>query len=314
MNKNTAIYIAGHTGLIGSAFLRFLKAENYNPIITATRKELDLTQQNAVEEFFNAKKPDIVILAAGRVGGIMENKTYPANFITTNLAIQLNVLNAAYRHNIKKLIFFGSSCMYPKECTQPMTEAALLSGKPEPSSLPYGMAKLAGVHTCLAYNQQLNEQRFIPVIPNTAYGPNAHFDAQKGHVLPALIKKFYSAKIQNQKSVDLWGTGNPRREFIFAEDIVSACWRLLQHNGTLPLPINIGTGIDYSIKELAELIAATIGYQGEIQWDSSKPDGALQKLLDSSEIHRLGWQPTVSLQQGIQKTIDWFLASGAVHD
>ena len=262
----------------------------------------------ATGRFFDEYRPEYVVLAAGRVGGIVENQTYPADFINTNLAIQLNVLQAAHRSGVKKLILFGSSCMYPRECPQPMAEDVLLSGKPEPTSLAYAIAKLAGVQMCLAYNKQYGEQRFIPVIPNSAYGPNDNFDPKAGHVLSVLIRRFHEAKITGAKNITLWGSGNPRREFIHADDIADAClWLLGQEGSDLELPINIGVGRDYSIRELAEAIARVVGYSGKIEWDTGKPDGAPRKLLDSARIQSLGWKANVDFENGLRATYDWYL-------
>lgn len=308
MQKNDLIYVAGHTGLIGSALVRRLQSNGYNNLVLKSHQELELTDPVAVEKFFQQYTPSYVFLAAGRVGGIVENKTYPADFINVNLAIQLNVLHSAQRHNVKRLVFFGSSCMYPRECPQPMPEEFLLSGKPEPTSIAYAMAKLAGIEMCLAYNRQYGGQRFIPVIPNSAYGPNDNFDPNSGHVLSVLIRRFHEAKIGRAKRITLWGSGNPRREFVHADDIADACIFLLTHSEeSLYLPLNIGVGIDYSIKQLAEAIAAVVGYHGEIEWDTSKPDGAPRKLLDSSRIQAIGWKAKKSFDDGLKETYNWYI-------
>jgi GDP-L-fucose synthase len=242
------------------------------------------------------------------VGGIIENQTSPADFMNANLAIQLNVLKAAHRTDVRKLILFASSCMYPRECPQPMVETALLSGYPEPTSLAYAVSKLAGMQMCLAYNQQYGEQRFIPVIPNSAFGPNDNFDPKSGHVLSSLIRRFHEAVQADSKLLTLWGSGNPRREFIHADDIANACISLLSGNTeALKLPLNIGTGVDFSIRELAETIAKVIGYSGEIEWDISKPDGAPRKLLDSGRIRSFGWKPVVNFEEGLRSTYHWYL-------
>lgn len=308
MKVTDLIYVAGHTGLIGSALVRRLRAQGFNNLLTATHKKLELTDAEAVGIFFATHKPTYVFLAAGRVGGIVENQTYPADFIYTNLAIQLNVLRAAQKNNIEKLILFGSSCMYPKDCSQPMPEDLLLSAKPELTSIAYAIAKLAGVHMCLAYNKQYAEQKFIPVIPNSAYGPNDNFDPKSGHVLSVLIRRFEEAKRENTSEITLWGSGSPRREFIHADDIADACiWLLTHQNDDLQLPVNIGVGSDYSIKELAKHVANVVGYEGEIKWDTSKPDGAPRKLLDSSRIHSTGWHSKISFEDGLRSTYQWYL-------
>jgi len=308
MNLSNSIYVAGHQGLIGSALVRRLQTGKYENLLLRDHAALELTDTAAVDQFFDEHRPDYVILTAGRVGGIVENQTYPADFINVNLAIQLNVLRAAQRTGVKKLILFGSSCMYPRECSQPMPEEFLLSGKPEPTSLAYAISKLAGVQMCLAYNKQYGEQRFIPVIPNSAYGPNDNFDPKAGHVLSVLIRRFHEAKITGAESIALWGSGNPRREFIHADDIADACLWILNHDVShLELPINVGVGQDYSIRELAEAIARVIGYTGNMEWDTSKPDGAPRKLLDSTRIQSLGWKANVDFENGLKTTYDWYL-------
>lgn len=312
MKPDDLIYVAGHTGLIGSALVRKLRGENQPNLLLATHAELELTDPVAVRGFFDEYKPAYVFLAAGRVGGIVENQTFPADFLNANLAIQLNVLAAAHRSGVRKLILFGSSCMYPRECPQPMPEEFLLSGKPEPTSMAYAISKLAGVQLCLAYNQQFGEQRFIPVIPNSAYGPNDNFDPRSGHVLSVLIHRFHEAKLGGSESITLWGSGNPRREFVHADDIADACMRLMHQDGVLPqLPLNIGAGTDYSIRELAEAIAEVIGYKGMIQWDTTKPDGAPRKLLDSSRMHKLGWKASTTFADGLKNTYEWYLANAS---
>jgi GDP-L-fucose synthase len=300
-------YVAGHKGLIGSAFIRHLERVGARDVLVRSRADLDLRDSGAVSRFFDEYRPNCVVLAAGRVGGIIENQTYPADFISDNLAIQLNVLQSAHRAGVQRLILFGSSCMYPRECPQPMPEEYLLSGKPEPTSLPYAISKLAGVHMCLAYNKQYGEKRFIPVIPNSAYGPNDNFDPNSGHVVSALIRRFHEAKINEVQQVTLWGSGSPRREFIHADDIALACVHLLGTDiDNLDLPLNIGVGVDYSILELAELIAGLIGYQGEILWDTSKPDGAPRKLLDSTRLLAAGWRAGTEFREGVRRTYEWY--------
>ena len=310
MDKTSRIYVAGHTGLIGSAVKRSLERSGFSNVITESHRDLELTDSFSVDSFFDSVKPEFAVLAAGRVGGIVENQTYPADFMSTNLAIQLNVLRAAHRVGVRKLILFASSCMYPRECPQPMQESALFSGYPESTSLAYAVSKLAGMQMCLAYNQQYGEKRFIPVIPNSAYGPNDNFDPKSGHVLSALIRRFHEAKETKASSVTLWGSGNPRREFIHADDIAEACLVLLQGDTSqLQFPLNLGTGKDYSIRELAENIANVVGYTGKLEWDTSKPDGAPRKLLDSSRLLAFGWHPSVDLASGLKSTYQWYLES-----
>ncbi|QPJ65268.1 MAG: GDP-L-fucose synthase [Candidatus Nitrohelix vancouverensis] len=307
MKIPSPVYVAGHKGLIGSAFLRRLRRESSVDVLTADHSELELTDASAVREFFERHRPQTVILAAGRVGGIIANRDSPADFITDNLSIQLNVLRSAHRVGVQKLILLGSSCMYPRECPQPMHEGQLLTGHPEPTSLPYAIAKLGGVYMCMAYNQQFGGRRFIPVIPNNAYGPNDNFDPDTSHVLSALIRKFFDAKMRGDKVVSLWGTGSPRREFIHVDDIADACLFLLENDDPdLEVPVNIGSGKDISISELAQLIAEIVEYEGRVEWDDSKPDGAPRKLLDSSRIKSLGWNPAVPFREGVRSTYEWF--------
>ncbi len=311
MELDASIYVAGHTGLIGSAMVRKLRHAGYRNLILASHESLELTDPVAVEAFFARHQPDYVVLAAGRVGGIVENQSYPVDFIQTNLAIQLNVLSAAQRARVKKCLFYASSCMYPRECPQPMAENRLLSGKPEPTSMAYAIAKLAGVQMCLAHNQQYGGKRFIPVIPNSAFGPHDNFDPESGHVLSALIRRFYAAKQHNTPSVTLWGSGAPRREFIHTDDIADASLFLLRNDlAALELPVNLGVGVDYSIRELAERIAAIAGYPGTIEWDHDKPDGAPRKLLDSTRIRDFGWRPGIDFNRGLKDTFDWYIANG----
>jgi GDP-L-fucose synthase len=309
MQQNARIYIAGHTGLIGSAIHRRVERAGMHALF-CPRAALDLTDGAMVERFFAEAQPDYVVLAAGKVGGIAENLAYPVDFLRENLTIQLNVLAAAQRARVEKLIFFGSSCMYPRDCPQPMAETALLTGQPEPSSLAYAVAKLAGLQMCLAYNQQYSA-RFIPVIPNSVYGPNDHF-GPSGHVLSALIQRFHEARLAGHREVTLWGTGTPRREFIHADDLAEACLALLARDtDSLPLPLNIGAGEDVSIRELATHIAAITGFAGEISWDTSRPDGAPRKLLDSSRMRDFGWTPRVTLEAGLRETYRWYQQNAA---
>ena len=308
MKNDAKIFVAGHAGLIGSAVLRRLAREGYNRITTLPRGQLDLRDSAGVARFFEETRPEYVVLAAGRVGGIIENQTYPADFMEENIAIQLNVLKAAQRTGVKKLIFFGSSCMYPRECPQPMAEDILLSAGPESTSLPYAISKLAGTYMCLAYNKQYGDKRFIPVIPNSAYGPNDNFDPKSGHVLSALMSRFHAAKESGVEAVTLWGSGSPRREFVHADDIADACLHLLQQDvSALEFPLNIGVGSDISIKELAETIAGVVGYKGRLEWDRTKPDGAPRKLLDSTRLRSFGWEPRVSFSEGLRNTYEWYV-------
>ena len=305
LKKNTKIFVAGHKGLIGSAFIRYFNKNNYSNIITKTRAELELTSENDVKFFFKETLPDIVILSAGKVGGIIENKDFPADFMQQNLSIQQNIFNASQDHNVKKVIFFGSSCMYPRDTSQPMKEDQLLTGQLEPTSIAYAIAKYAGVQMCQALNRQNNFVSFIPVIPNSVYGPNDNFDLGSSHVLSALIRRFDEAKNTNAEKVVLWGTGSPKREFIFSDDVVVACIKLLNTRLDLEdLPINIGVGSDISIKELAEKIAKMLDYSGKIEWDTSKPDGTIRKLLDSSKIKSLGWKHKMPLDSGLKHTYE----------
>jgi GDP-L-fucose synthase len=308
MHKSSRIYIAGHTGLIGSAIMRIFNQHGFDNVISFSHRELNLCDSIAVDSFFDSMKPEYVVLAAGKVGGITENQSYPADFININLAIQLNVLRAAQRNHVRKLILFGSSCMYPRECPQPMPETALFSGYPEPTSLAYAVSKLAGIQMCLAFNKQYGGGCFIPVIPNTAFGPKDNFDPKSGHVLPALIRRFHEAKQANAPSVMLWGSGNPRREFVYVDDIAHACLSLFEGDTSqLQFPLNLGTGKDYSIRELAKIIANIVQYSGEIDWDRSKPDGAPQKLLDSGKLLSYGWRPKIDFVTGLRLTYDWYL-------
>ncbi len=304
-----SVYVAGHSGLIGSAVLRKLQKEKYNNIHFKSHSEIDLTKRDCVEDFFDEIKPKYVFLAAGKVGGIIENDEYPADFIISNLLIQTNIMMASQRLNVQKLIFFASSCMYPKNCKQPMDESMLLTGKPESTSIAYAISKLAGMQSCLSYNKQYSKVKFLPLIPNSVYGPNDNFDPNSSHVLSALIGKFYNAKIKKSSSIELWGTGEPRREFIHADDVADASLFLIKQKNLNQLPVNIGVGEDYSIKQLAKIIASEIGYEGKIIWDSSKPDGAPRKLLNSSYLNDLGWKPKIELKKGIKNTFNWFQES-----
>ena len=315
MNKTSKIYIAGHTGLVGSALTRKLTADGHTNLIYRTIDELDLTRQAAVESFFAVEKPEYVFLAAAKVGGIHANNTYPAEFIYSNLVIQTNVIHAAYKYGVKRLLFLGSSCIYPRDCPQPMQEEHLLTGLLEPTNEPYALAKIAGIKMCESYNRQYGTQ-FIAVMPTNLYGPNDNFDLQTSHVMPALIRKFHEAKISNQPEVIVWGTGTPRREFLYVDDMAAGCVFLMNLDDatikrellSYPKPcfVNLGTGEDITITDLAALIAKVAGFKGKLVFDSSKPDGTPRKLLDVSRLHALGWQPEVSLESGITKAYQAF--------
>ena len=310
LNKNTKIYIAGHLGLIGSAFFRFFEKEGYTNILVKRKSDLNLCSGKDTLSFFKKNKPEVVILAAGKVGGIIANRDYPFDYISENLSIQLNVFNAAHKYNVEKLIFFGSSCMYPKNSLKPMTENQIFTGDIEPSSIAYATAKYSGIQMCQAINQQFGSSSFIPVIPNSVYGPNDNFDLNSSHVLSALIRRIHEAKLNNLLSVTLWGTGSPRREFIYSDDLVTACMLLLNSSLNFKnFPINISEGVDFSIKELSEKISKAIGYKGKIEWDLSKPDGAMKKLLDNSKMKSLGWSSSNNLEEGINKIYKWYLSS-----
>jgi GDP-L-fucose synthase len=299
------IYVAGHRGLVGSALLRRLQAEGYENLLTRSRQELDLTDARMVDEFFAAERPEHVFLAAAKVGGILANSTYPVDFLRDNLAIELAVIDAAHRHGTKKLLFLGSSCIYPKFAPQPIREEYLLTGELEPTNEPYAVAKIAGIKLCQAYREQYGED-FISVMPTNLYGPGDNFDLQTSHVLPALIRKFHEAKERGKSSVTIWGTGEPRREFLHVDDLAEACL-FLMNNYSGNEPINVGTGSDISIRELAELVSEVVGYTGEIAYDTTKPDGTPRKLLEVSRLNSLGWRAITPLKVGIERTYAWFL-------
>ena len=304
MDKDSKIYIAGHRGLVGSAIMRRLKAESYKNLLTHTHAELDLTRQEKVEEFFHEERPDYVFLAAARVGGIYANNTYPAEFIYSNLTIQTNIIHASYVFKVKKMLFLGSSCIYPKNCPQPMKEEYLLSGPLEPTNEPYAVAKIAGIKMCQAYNRQYGTN-FLSVMPTNLYGPNDNFDLKTSHVLPALIRKFHEAKIEGLSEVEIWGTGSPRREFLHVDDLADACLFLMNnYNGSKI--VNIGVGKDQTICELAEIIAGLTGFKGSIRFDTGKPDGTPVKRLNVSKINSIGWRARIGLEQGIAETYKWY--------
>lgn len=348
INKKSKIFVAGHRGLVGSALLRRLQAEGFTNLVVRTRQELDLRNQAAVEHFFATERPEYVLLAAARVGGIWANASYPADFIRDNLQIQTNVIDAAYRFGVRKLLFLGSSCIYPKHAPQPIKEEYLLTGPLEPTNEPYAVAKIAGIKMCQAYRRQYGF-RAISLMPTNLYGPGDNFDLEHSHVLPALIRKFHLARLAltgdleaieederqfgsipetvleglglrregdkliqyGKPRVILWGTGTPRREFLHVDDLADACLFLMQHYDEETI-INVGVGKDISIKELAELIAEIVGFDGEIVWDTSKPDGTPRKLLDVSRLFELGWRPRISLREGIQQTYEWYRAHSYV--
>jgi GDP-L-fucose synthase len=301
MEQTAKIYIAGHRGMVGSGLERKLRKEGYNNIVTRTSSELDLRNQQAVNEFFEKEKPEYVILAAAKVGGIQANNTYRAEFIYDNLMIEANIIHAAYLNKVTKLLFLGSSCIYPKMAPQPLKEEYLLSGYLEPTNQPYAIAKIAGIEMCDSYRAQYG-CNFISAMPTNLYGTNDNYHPENSHVLPALIRRIFLAKNNNEPNVTIWGTGTPRREFLHVDDLADACYFLLQNYNEQGL-VNIGCGIDISIKELAELIAKEIGYNGELYFDTTRPDGTLRKLLDTSKINSLGWHPSIKLTKGIKITI-----------
>ncbi|VAW62698.1 GDP-L-fucose synthetase [hydrothermal vent metagenome] len=307
MNKADKIYIAGHRGLVGSAIVRNLKAQGYNNLLQMTSDELNLTNQAEVNAFFETERPEHVFLGAAKVGGIHANNTYPADFIRENLQIQTNVIDAAYRNRAKKLLFLGSSCIYPKFAPQPMKEEHLLTGELEPTNEGYAIAKIAGIKMCQAYKKQYGFNA-ISIMPTNLYGPGDNFNLENSHVMPALIRKFHDAKINNLPDVQVWGSGTPRREFLHVDDMADASVYLMNHYNDAAF-VNIGTGEDVSIRELAETVKETTGFAGKLTFDASKPDGTPRKLLDVSKIHSLGWKAKVSLKQGVIDTYQWFIAN-----
>ena len=331
MNKTSKIYIAGHRGLVGSAIVKNLESKGYTNLVYRTHKELDLLDSNAVAKFFEVEKPEYVILAAAKVGGIVANNTYRADFIYENLQIQNNVIHQSYLHDVEKLLFLGSTCIYPKNAPQPMKEDSLLTSPLEYTNEPYAIAKIAGIKMCESYNIQYGTN-FISVMPTNLYGPNDNFDLETSHVLPALLRKMHEAKLNNTPQVEIWGSGKPRREFLYSEDMADACVFLLENrdfrdtyeikrdeNITCSIEtvrnieirnthINIGTGVDISIKELARTIKKIVGYKGELYFNDTKPDGTMVKLTDPSKLHALGWKHTVELEEGISRVYEWYLA------
>jgi len=315
VKKQDKIYVAGHRGLVGSAIVKALEKNGYTNICTRTHKQLDLTNQQSVIDFFETEQPDHVFLAAAKVGGILANNEYPAEFIQQNLLIQTNVIHEAYRSGVKRLLFLGSSCIYPKECPQPIKEEYLLTGPLESTNRPYALAKIAGIEMCWSYNRQYGT-KYLAAMPTNLYGPGDNYDLEKSHVLPALIRKMHEAKVNNESRVVIWGTGKPKREFLYNQDMAEACVYLMSmdeekydvflDNEKAPL-INVGVGEDLTIAELAGLVASVIGYDGELVYDKSKPDGTMQKLLDVTRINTLGWQAKTGLADGIKKAYQAWL-------
>ena len=314
MDKNAKIFVAGHRGLVGSAIVRKLKNEGYQNLVLKTRQELDLRDKKAVESFFKTEQPEYVFLAAAKVGGIQANNTYPADFIIQNIEIETNVITSALQVGVKRLLFLGSSCIYPRECPQPIKEEYLLTGPLEPTNEPYAIAKIAGIKMCESINRQHGTD-FRSLMPTNLYGPGDNFHPENSHVIPGLLRRFHEAKVRGDKYVNVWGSGRPRREFMHVDDLASACVYIMNldkdiyDNFTQPMlsHVNVGVGKDCSIKELAEAIAEVVGFDGEICFDTSKPDGTPQKLLDISRITALGWSAKISLEKGLKHTYQWFL-------
>lgn len=304
MEKKDKIYVAGHRGLVGSAIVRNLKEKGYTNIIGRTHKELDLTDQVMVREFFESEKPDVVVLAAAKVGGINANNTAPADFAYQNMQIQCNVIDCCHKYQVKKLLFLGSTCIYPKMAPQPIPEDALLTGPLEETNEAYAVAKIAGLEMCKFFKRQYGDD-FISCMPTNLYGPHDNYDLKGSHVLPAMIRKFHEAKLGNAPSVELWGTGTPLREFLYVDDMADACVFLLE-NYDGEQHVNIGTGKEVTIKELAEMVKETVGFEGEIIWNDSMPDGTPRKLTDVTKLHSLGWRHKVELEEGIKMAYDWF--------
>lgn len=304
MEKTSLIYVAGHRGLVGSAIVRYLNKHGHKNILTLTSSQLDLRRQSYVNDFFSRHRPEYVFLAAAKVGGIAANSKYPAEFIYDNIMVESNVIHAAHNCGAKKLLFLGSSCIYPKFATQPLKEEYLLSGELEPTNEWYAIAKIAGIKLCQAYRKQYSDN-FIAVMPTNLYGINDNFDLETSHVLPALMRKFHEAVVSGSKVVTVWGTGSPRREFLFVDDLAEACCHLMNKYDDAEI-INIGTGADLTIRRLAELMAEVTGFKGKIEYDASKPDGTPIKLLDVSKINKLGWRAGTDLRKGIELTYSWF--------
>ncbi len=318
MDKSAKIYVAGHRGLVGSALTHNLQAKGYTNIITRTHAELDLTNQQQTQGFFEQEKPDYVFLAAAKVGGIHANNSYPAEFIYSNLAIQVNVIHEAYKANVKRLLFLGSSCIYPRDCPQPIKEEYLLTGPLESTNRPYALAKIAGIEMCWSYNRQYGTQ-YLAAMPTNLYGPGDNYHLENSHVIPALIRKFHEAKVNKQATVTIWGTGTPKREFLYSNDMADACVHLMNLpedtfkkllSDTQPPLVNIGFGDDLTIRELAQTIQRVIGFDGKLVFDTAKPDGTPRKLMDSSRINSLGWRASTLLDDGILSSYQSFKASG----
>ncbi|PYI49420.1 MAG: GDP-fucose synthetase [Verrucomicrobia bacterium] len=309
MDKSDKIFVAGHRGMVGSAVMRRLKTQAFSNVVTRERAQLDLTNESAVAKFFEQERPHIVLAAAAKVGGIKANNDYPVEFLVENLRIQNNVIRSAYENGVRKLLFLGSSCIYPKFAPQPILESTLLSGPLEPTNEAYAIAKIAGIKLCQAFSREYGAN-FISAMPTNLYGPNDNFDLETSHVLAALLRKAHEAKTRNDRKLVVWGTGKPRREFLHVDDLAAACLLLLEKYDS-PEIINVGCGEDISIGELAELICQVVGFDGQLAWDTTKPDGTPRKLLDVSKIRALGWRPAITLQDGIKATYDWFVANFA---
>jgi len=307
MNESDKIFVAGHLGMLGSAMMRRLQAEGFSNIVTRDRSELDLADESAVAKFLAAERPTIVIVAAARVGGIKANNDFPVEFLLENLGIQNNVIRSAYESGVRKLLFVGSACIYPKFAPQPIPETSLLDGPLEPTNEAYAIAKIAGIKLCQAYSREYGAN-FISAMPTNLYGPNDNFDLETSHVLPALMRKAHEAKVRKDQKLIVWGTGKPRREFLHVDDLASACVLILEKYDS-PEIINLGCGEDISIRELAELICDVVGFDGELDWDTTKPDGTPRRLLDVTKLRALGWKPAIPLRDGIARTYEWFRAN-----
>ena len=305
MHPSSKIFVAGHNGLVGSALVRKLREKGFNNLLLKNRSELDLTNQHAVEVFFAYEKPEYVFLAAAKVGGIYANSTFPAEFIFSNMQVQMNIINESWKYKVKKVLFLGSSCIYPKFCPQPMREDALLSGQLEPTNEAYAIAKIAGIIMCRSYNKQYGTD-FISVMPTNLYGPNDNYHPLNSHVLPALVRRFHEAKEKNLPVVTIWGTGNPTREFLYSDDLADACIFLMEKHTGNDI-VNIGSGKEVTIRELANIVRNVVGYRGAVDFDPTKPDGTPRKLLDCSKLHGLGWRHTTQLDEGIKLAYDDFL-------
>lgn len=319
MKKNARIYVAGHRGMVGSALVKILKAQGFSNLVMRTRHELDLTNQAEVNAFFATEQPEYVLLSAAKVGGIQANNTYRADFIYQNLMIQSNIIHASFLNQVKRLLFLGSSCIYPKQCPQPIKEESLLSGSLEPTNQPYAVAKISGIELCWSYNRQYNTQ-YLAVMPTNLYGPGDNYHPEDSHVIPGLIRRTHESKLKGVTCLKVWGTGKPRREFLYSEDMAEACLHLMQlpdadYNRFMqeqqPPLINIGTGEDLTIAELAQQVCQVVGYQGDISFDTTRPDGTMKKQLDISQLRTLGWQPHTSLFQGLQSAYQDFIKNHA---